>query len=179
MLLLTSSLSYDQFLLTREFVVVVFQLLSHVRLFVTPRTAALQASSLSLTISWSLPEFMPIDSVMLSNHLILCCPLLLLRSNFPSIRVFSIESALHIRWPKYWSISPSKEYSWLQSIPWQNYHISPDATKPSDFSRDLFLWEDALPLGTTPEARRVCSSSLSCDCQVVAACIILPPSPEL
>ena len=139
----------------------------------------LQASSLSLTISWSLPKFMPIDLMMLSNHLILCCPLPLLRSIFPSIRVFSIESALHIRWPKYWSISPSKEYSSLQSIPWQNYHISPDAAKPPDFSWDLLLWEDALPLGTTPEARRVCSSSLSCGCWVLAACIILPTSPEL
>ena len=75
-------------------------------LFVTPWTAAHQAS-LSLTISWSLPKFMSIVSVMPSNHLSLCLPLLLLPSAFPSIRVFSSESALHIRWPKYWSFSTS------------------------------------------------------------------------
>ena len=71
------------------------QLLSHVRLFVTPRTAARQAS-LSITNSWSLFKLMSIESVMLSSHLILCCPLLLLTSIFPSIRVFSNESVLHI-----------------------------------------------------------------------------------
>ena len=67
----------------------------------------------SFTISWSLLRLMSIKSVMLSNHLILCCPCLLLPSIFPSIKVFSSESALHIRWPKYWSfnISPSNEYS--------------------------------------------------------------------
>ena len=86
---------------------------------VTPWTAARQAS-LSFTISWSLPKFMSNASVMPSNHLILCHPLLLLPSVFPSIRVFSSESALCIRWPKYWSfsfsISPSKEYSGLISF---------------------------------------------------------------
>ena len=80
----------------------------------TPRTAAHQAS-LSLTISQSLPKFMSIALVMSSNHLILCHPLPLLLSIFPSIRVFSSKSALHIRWPKCWSfsfsISPSNEYS--------------------------------------------------------------------
>ena len=76
------------------------QLLSHVRLFVTPWTAAPQAS-LSITISRSLLKLMSIESVMPSNHLILCRPLLLLPSVFPSIRVFSIESPLCIRWPKY------------------------------------------------------------------------------
>ena len=85
----------------------------------TPWTAACQAS-LSFTISWSLLKLMSIESVMPSNHLILCCPLLLLPSIFPSIRVFSSESALHIRWPKYWSfsfsISPSNEYSELISF---------------------------------------------------------------
>ena len=95
------------------------QSLSRVQLFVTPRTAARQAS-LSITSSWSLLKLMSIESVMPSNHLILCCPLLLLPSVFPSIRVFSNESALHIRWPKYWSfsfnISPSKEYSGLISF---------------------------------------------------------------
>ena len=80
------------------------QLLSCVQLFVTPWTAAGQAS-LSITNSQSLPKLMSIESVMPSNHLILCCPLLLLPSIFPSIRVFSSESALHIRWPEYWSFS--------------------------------------------------------------------------
>ena len=92
------------------------QLFSRVRLFVTPRTAARQAS-LSVTNSWSLLKLMSIASVMQSNHLILCCPLLHLPSIFPSIRVFSSESVLCIRWPKYWSfsfrISPSNEYSGL------------------------------------------------------------------
>ena len=80
------------------------QSLSHVQLFVTPWTAAHQAS-LSITNSWSLLKLMSIESVMPSNHLILCCPLLLLPSIFPSIRVFSNETALHIRWPKFWSFS--------------------------------------------------------------------------
>ena len=80
------------------------QLLSHVQLFATPRTAACQAS-LSITNSWSLPKLMSVESVMLSNHLILCCPLLLLSSIFPSIRVFSNSSILPIRWPKYWNFS--------------------------------------------------------------------------
>ena len=92
------------------------QLLSCVRLFATPWTAAHQGS-LSITNSWSLPKLMSIELVMPSNHLILYCPLLLLPSIFPSIRVFSSELALHIRWPKYWSlnvsISPSKKYSGL------------------------------------------------------------------
>ena len=95
------------------------QSLSRVQLFVTPWTAAHQAS-LSITNSQSLPKLMSIESEMLSNHLILCHPLLLLPSIFPSIRVFSSESALHIRWPKYWSfsfnISPSNEYSGLISF---------------------------------------------------------------
>ena len=93
------------------------QLLSRVRLFVTPWTAALQAS-LSITNSRNLLKLMSIESVMPSNHLILYCPLLLLPSIFPSIRIFSNKSVLHIRWPKYWSfsfsISPSNEYSrWI------------------------------------------------------------------
>ena len=92
----------------------VSSVLSRVQLFVTPWTAARQAS-LSITNSRSLLKLMPIESVMPSNHLILCCPLLLPPSNFPSIRVFSNESVLPIRWPKYWSfsfsISPSNEYS--------------------------------------------------------------------
>ena len=95
------------------------QLLSHVRLFSTPWTAACQ-TSLSITNSWSLLKLMFIESVMPSNHFILCCPLLLPPSIFPSVRVFSNESVLHIRWPKYWSfgfsISPSNEYSGLISF---------------------------------------------------------------
>ena len=94
------------------------QLLSCVRLFVTPWTAARQAS-LSITSSQSFLKLMLIQSVMPSNHLILCHPLLLLPSIFPSIRVFSNESVLRIRWPKYWSFSfstsPSNEYSGLIS----------------------------------------------------------------
>ena len=99
------------------FVVIVVQLLSRVWLFATPQTEACQAS-LSSTISRSLLKLMSIELVMLSNHLILCCPLLFLPSIFPSIRVFSNESALHIRWPKYWSFSfsPSSEYSGLISL---------------------------------------------------------------
>ena len=89
------------------------QSLSHVRLFETPWTAACQAS-LSITNYWSLLKLMSIESVMPSNYLILCRPLLLSPSIFPSIRVFSNESVLHIRWPKYWSfsfnISPSNEF---------------------------------------------------------------------
>ena len=99
--------------------VIIVQLLSHVQLFVTPWTAAHQGS-LSFTISQSLLKLMSIESVIPSNHLILCCPLLFLPSVFPSIRVFSDESTLHIRWPKYWSfsfsISPSNEYSGLISF---------------------------------------------------------------
>ena len=93
-------------------------LLSRVRLFATPQTTACQAS-LSITNSWSPPKPMSIESVMPSSHLILCHPLLL-PSIFPSIRVFSNESALHIRWPKYWSfsfnINPSNEYPGLISF---------------------------------------------------------------
>ena len=93
--------------------------LSQVWLFVTPWTTACQAS-LSITSARSLLKLMSIKSVMPSNHLILCRPLLLLPSIFPSIRVFSNKSVLHIRWPKYWnftfSISPSNEYSGLISF---------------------------------------------------------------
>ena len=95
------------------------QSLSCVWLFATPWTAARQAS-LSITNSWSPPKPMSIESMMPSNHLVLCCPLLLLPSIFPSIRVFSSESVLHIRWPKCWSfsfsISPCNEYSGLISF---------------------------------------------------------------
>ena len=92
---------------------------SRIQLFETPWTATCHAS-VSITNCQSLLNLMSIESVMPSNHLILCCPLLLLPSVFPSIRVFSNESVLHIRWPKYWSfsfsISPSKEYSGLISF---------------------------------------------------------------
>ena len=95
------------------------QFLSHVWLFVTPWTAARQAS-LSITNSRSLPRPMSIESVMPSNHLILCCPLLLPLSVFPSLRLFFSESVLCIRWPKYWSfsfsISPSSEHPGLISF---------------------------------------------------------------
>ena len=93
------------------------QSLSPEQLSVIPWTAACQAV-LSFTISWSLVKLKSTESVMLLNHLILCCPLLLLPSIFPSIRVFSNESALHIKWPKYWSfnISPSNECSRLVSF---------------------------------------------------------------
>ena len=99
------------------FRVVAVQSLSRVRLFVTAGTAARQ-DSLSLTISWSLSKLMSIELVMPSNHLILCRPLLLPPSIFPSIRVFSSESALCIRWPKNrsFSFSPSNEYSGLISF---------------------------------------------------------------
>ena len=95
------------------------QWLSHIWLFVTPWIAACQAS-LSITNSWSLLKLMPIESVMPSSHLILCCPFLLLPTFPPSIRVFSNESTLHMRWPKYWSfsfsISPSSEHPGLISF---------------------------------------------------------------
>ena len=111
------------------------QSLSCVRLFATPWTTARQAS-LSITNSRSPPKPMSIELVMPSNHLVLCRPLLLLPSIFPSIRVFSNESALHIRWPKYWSfsfsISPSNEHqrpisfrmNWLDLLAVQGTHKS-------------------------------------------------------
>ena len=117
------------------------QSLSCVRLFATPWTAARQAS-LSITNSQSLLKLMSIESLMPSNHLLLCCPLLLPSSIFPSIRVFSNESVLRIRWPKYWSfsysISPSNEYSGLIS-----------------FRMD---WLDLLPLQKTPKSLLQCHS---------------------
>ena len=104
----SSSLSYE---------LIIVQSLCHVWLFVTPWTTACQAF-LSFTVSQSLLKLLPTESVMPSSYLILCCPLLLLPSVFPKIRVFSNESALRIRWPKYWSfsISPSNEYSGLISF---------------------------------------------------------------
>jgi len=112
------------------------QSLSHVRLFVTPWTAACQVS-LSFTISHSLLKLMSIESVMPSNHLVVCHLLLLLPSIFTSIRVFTNELALHIRWPKYWSfsfsISPSNKYSGLISfrIDWFDSPCSPRDSQES------------------------------------------------
>ena len=110
-----SLLNTPQRALSKEFSSV--ESFSCVRLFAASWTAACQAS-LSITSSWSLLKLMSIESVMPSNHLILCSPLLLLPSTFPSIRVFSNESVLHIRRPKFWSfsISPSNEYSGLISF---------------------------------------------------------------
>ena len=113
------------------------QLLSRVRLFATPRTAARQAT-LSITNSWSLLRLTSIESVMPSNHLILCHTLLLLPSIFPSIRVFANESALRIWWPKYWSFSfnigPSSEYSGLISFRKSGLVVSPCSPRDSQES---------------------------------------------
>ena len=102
------------------------RLLSHVWLFAKTLTVAHQAS-LSITNSWSLLKLMSIESVMPSNHLILCCPLFLPPSIFPSTRVFSNESVLHIRWPKYWSFSfnirPFNEHSGLISFGMDWLHL--------------------------------------------------------
>ena len=118
LLILESSRKHTSTYLHSIYTVIV-QLLSCVQLFAAPWTAAHQAS-LSFNISWSLLKLTSIESAMPSNHLILCCPLLLLSSIFASIRVFSNESVLLIRWPKYWSltfsISPSNEYSGLISF---------------------------------------------------------------
>ena len=120
------------------------QSLSRVRLFVTSWTGARQAS-LSITNSWSLFKLMSIESMMPSNHLILCRPLLLLPSIFPSSRVFANESALCIGWPKYWSfsfsISPSNEYSGLIS-----------------FRMD---WLGLLPCSSSPNLSFLCSPTAS------------------
>ena len=110
--------------------IVVVQSLSSVWLFVTPWTAAGQASLSYITNSWGLLKLMSIESVMPPNHLIACCPLLLLLSTFPRIKVFSSEVTLRIRWPKYWSFSihPSNEYAGLISfrIDWQQKEQSTD-----------------------------------------------------
>ena len=127
------------------------QSLSHVRLFATSWTAARQ-TSLSITNSHSLPKLMSIESVMPSNHLILCHPLLLLPSIFPSIRVFSNESPLHIRWPTYWSfsfnISPSNEHpglisfrmDWLDLLAVQG---TPKSLLQHHSSKASILWHSA------------------------------------
>ena len=111
---------------------------------------AVRQASLSFTISWSLLKLMSIESVMPSNHLILCHPLLLLPPTFPSIRVFSSESALCIRWPKYWSfsISPSSEYSGMISFRIERFDllslqgILESLLQPHN-SKVLVLWRSA------------------------------------
>ena len=117
---------------TWEAHVVVVQLLNHVQLFVSPWNA-LHEASLSFTITQTLLKLMSTELVMPYNHLILCHPLLLLPSIFPSIRVFSNESALCIRWPNYWSfsISPSNEYSGLISsrVDWFDLHVHKGLSK--------------------------------------------------
>ena len=133
------------------------QSLSRVRLFVTPWIAACQAF-LSITNSRSSLKLMSIESVMPSSHLILCHPLLLLLSISPSIRAFSNESVLHIRWPKYWSfsfsISPSNEYSGLISfrIDWLDLLavqgtlkrlLQHHSSKASILGAPLFLWSNS------------------------------------
>ena len=119
--------------------------------FETPWTLALQAS-LSFSISQSLFKLMSTESVMLSNHLFICHPLLLLPSIFPSIRVFSNESALHIRWPKYWSfsfgISPSHEFSGLISFRIDWFDLLPVQGTLKDFvqchsSKASIPWQSA------------------------------------
>ena len=127
-----------------------FSSFSHVQLSVTPWTAARQAS-LSITNSRSLLKLLSTESVMPSNHLILCCPLLLLPSIFPSIKVFSNESVLPIRWPKYWSfsfsISPSNEYSGLISfrMDWLDLLAVQGALKSLQYhsSKTSILWHSA------------------------------------
>ena len=113
------------------------QSLSRVQLFVTPWTAASQAS-LSIANSRSLPKPMSIESVMPSNQLILCCPLILLPSIFPSIRVFSNNSAFCIRWPKYWSfsfnISPSNDTQGWSPSEWTGWISLPSKGLPRVFS---------------------------------------------
>ena len=125
------------------------QLFRHLRLFVTPWTAICQAS-LSITNSQNLLKFMSIVFVMPSNHLILCHPFLFLASIFPSLRVFSSESVLHIRWPKYWSfsfrISPSNEYSRLSSFRMDGSPCCP---------------RDSQESSSTPQSKSINSSVLS------------------
>jgi len=134
-----------------KLIAVIVQWLSGVQLIVTPWTALCQAS-LSYTISQSLLKLMSTQLVMSSNHLILCHPLLLWTSVFPSIRIFFNESVLHIRWPKYWSfsfsISPSNEYSGLISLR-MDYLISLQS-KVSQESSPTPQFKSIRPLALTP-----------------------------
>jgi len=135
------------------------QSLSHVRLFATPWTAARQAS-LSITNLWSLLKLMSIESVMPSNHLILCHPLFLSPSIFPSIRIFPNEFVLHIRWPKYssfsFNISPSNEYSGLVSFRTDWSPCSPRDSQESSL---------------TPQFKSINSSALSFLYSLTLTCI--------
>ena len=134
----------------RKYSITSVQWLSHVQLFVTPWTAACQAS-LSFTYSWSLLKLMSIESVRSSNHLILCRPFLLQSSIFPSIRVFSNESGLCMRWPNYWnfsfSISLSNEYLGLISF-------------RTDWF-DFLAVQGTLESSSTPQFKRIDSLTLS------------------
>ena len=126
------------------------QSLSRVWLFMTPWTTPRKAS-LSITNSWSSPKAMSIESVMLYNHLILCHPLILRSSIFPSIRVFSNESVLCIRWPKYWTFS---------------FNISPSSEHPGLISfrmdwLDLLAVQGTLESSPTPQFKRMNPSALS------------------
>ena len=138
----------------------VLQSLNHVWLFATQWTEAHQAF-LSFTISWSLLKIMSIDLVMPSNHLILCHPLILLPSVFPSIRVFSNESALHIRWSKYWSfsfnISPSSEQSGFISFRINWFDLLQSIGLSRIFS-SITVWKHQF-LGAQPS---LCSNSHIC-----------------
>jgi len=144
---------------TQNCVVVVVQSLSHVRLLATPWTAACQAS-LSFTNSWSLLKFMSIESMMPSNYLVLCCPLLLLPSIFPSIRVFYKESALCIRWPKNWSfsINPFSEYSGLSffGIVWFDLLVVQGTLKSSPAPQFESINSSALSLLYSPALTSIC-----------------------
>ena len=126
------------------------QSLSLVWLFVTPWTTT-RPASLSITNFWSLPKFMSIESVMPSNYLILCHPLLLLTSIFPKIRVFSNESAFPVRWPKYWSfsfnISPSNKHSGLITFRMDKF--------------DLLAVQDSQESSPTSQFKNINSSALS------------------
>ena len=146
----------------------------------TPWTAAHQAS-LSSTVSWSLLKFMSIESVMLSNHLILCYPLLLLPSIFPRIRLFSNESALYIKWPEYWSfsftISPSNEYAGLISFrtDWFDLLTVQGTLKSilqtyAGSDEDLYLWDLSL------EKRIKCTPSSTYKLQIKIKLILNHPT---
>ena len=170
---------------------------SHVRLFATPWTAAHQAS-LSITSSRSLHKIMSIESVMPSNHFILSCPLFLLPSIFPSIRVFSNESALRIRWPKYWSFSlntsPSNEHpglisfgmDWLDLLAVQGtlksllQHRSPKASILWRSAFFIVLISIVLVLGLMNMLlwhKKALQMWLICDCEMGSITWILQVSP--
>ena len=148
----------------------------------TPWTAARQAS-LSFTISQSLLKLMSIKLVMSSNHLILCRPLLLLLSIFPSIRVFFDESVLHVRWPKYWSLSinPSSEYSGL--ISFRMNWLDPSLL-PTDSGREglalLHPWHSLQgPLMCTQSALREVRKTLRAQDHMLTAAFVVPQAARI